>query len=471
MLFNSYLFILLFLPLCLLGYFLLNRTGRGLPGVLFLVGMSLWFYGSQNPALLGLIGGSVAVNFLLHRLMGRFPKAGKPLLILGIVLNLGCLVYFKYMDFFIGTLNTLLGTSLAFLEIALPLGISFFTFQQLSFLIDSYHGKVESCSFPEYACYVCFFAQLVAGPIVSHEELIPQLRNPEQKRPDPGNLSAGLWLFVIGLSKKVLLADFLGILVNWGYENLTILTRWEALLTILGYTFQIYFDFSGYCDMALGCARMLNLDLPLNFRTPYRAVTITEFWERWHMTLTRFFTRYVYIPLGGNRRGTLRTCGNVMVVFLVSGLWHGASWSFVLWGALHGVFSVITRLCHGFRKVPKWLTALVTALFLNVTWILFRSESLPDTLLLLSRLKVPGFLGETLLTAVKEQLDLPLSVLPFFILGMYLLCGLLCLLPKCAAESLGDFKPTRGKALACALLLALCLVSLSGVSTFLYFNF
>ena len=347
---------------------------------MFLLTMSLWFYGYFNASYILILLGSIVCNFLFSRgLLNCKKELKKCLLTLAVSFNLGLLFYFKYYNFFIENVNVLFQTDLVMKNILLPLGISFFTFQQLSYIIDSYHGEIPQYDFLNYASYVAYFPQLVAGPIVSHDELIPQYMEEDRKKINWENISRGLYIFVCGLGKKILLADKLGNVVNWGFSNIADLGSSDAVFVMLAYTFQIYLDFSGYCDMAVGLGKMMNFDLPLNFDSPYKSCTIVEFWDRWHITLTRFFTKYVYIPLGGNRRGRLRTYLNIMVVFLLSGLWHGASWSFVLWGFFHGIFSVITRRWQlFFERIPKIIGWGITFLFLNLTWVLFRAETVYD---------------------------------------------------------------------------------------------
>ena len=352
--FNSYFFVLFFLPLTLFGYFFLGRIGKEKLSKVYLLLMSLWFYGYFNLSYLGIICGSIVVNFLFSRVMERRKDAGtdtKLFLILGICFNVAVIFYFKYFDFFISNINAVFGSDFAMRNILLPLGISFFTFQQISFMVDSYKGETKGYSFLDYALFVAFFPQLVAGPIVLHSELIPQFHDSSRHRVNFDNLSRGIILFTRGLGKKILIADTFGRAVDWGFSWAAIassgqdaLSFYEVIIVMLSYTFQIYFDFSGYSDMAIGLGAMFNLDLPVNFNSPYKALSISDFWKRWHMTLTRFLTRYIYIPLGGNRKGKVRTYINVMTVFLVSGIWHGANWTFILWGVLHGGFQCINKL-------------------------------------------------------------------------------------------------------------------------------
>ena len=326
--FNSYIFILLFLPLTVIGYFGLHRLGKEKAAKIFLLLMSLWFYGYFNASYLLIISGSILVNFCIAKIMEKTEGIQrKSLLALGIIFNVALIFYFKYYDFFISNINIAFGTDFVLRRIVLPLGISFFTFQQISFIVDSYKGQTKGYSFWEYALFVAFFPQLVAGPIVLHSELIPQFRDENRWKPDYDNLSRGVMMFARGLAKKVLIADTFGNAVNWGFNQAAAipvgegaLTSPEILIVMLSYTFQIYFDFSGYSDMATGLAAMFNFKIPQNFNSPYKALSIADFWKRWHMTLTRFLTTYIYIPLGGNRKGKVRTYVNTMIVFLVSGI-------------------------------------------------------------------------------------------------------------------------------------------------------
>lgn len=347
MLFNSFIFIFLFLPLAFCGYFLLNHFRKYQAAKCFLVVMSLWFYAYFRLSYLWIILLSMAVNYLVHCLLVK-RRYVRGILCCGILFNLGLLFYYKYFDFLVENMNLLFHTQLSLPGILLPLGISFFTFQQIAFLADSAGGRVPRQKMMDYALFVTFFPQLIAGPIVSQEEMLPQFQDPAAKRIQAENVYRGLRIFVLGLSKKVLLADVFGQAANWGFQYYTVLDGLNTFVAIL-YTIQIYFDFSGYCDMARGIGYLFNIRIPVNFLSPYKSKNILEFWDRWHITLTRFFTRYLYIPLGGSRKGMLRTCVNVLLVFLVSGFWHGAGWSFIVWGLLHGVLSVLTRLWRKLR--------------------------------------------------------------------------------------------------------------------------
>lgn len=500
MLFNSYLFILFFLPVTLLGYFALNKYAygkEGLPGVIWLFLMSLWFYGYEKPVYLILILGSILVNFAVGRVIGEYKRRKKPgreklVLTTGIVFNLGLLFYFKYMDFFLDMLEGFLEKDW-YMGIALPLGISFFTFQQISYIVDCYREKEGlHYHFFEYAAYVTFFPQLVAGPIVMHSELLPQLKKRENKTINFANMSRGLYAFALGLGKKVLLADTLSKLVNVGFVDIGALNSASSIVVMLAYTLQIYFDFSGYCDMALGMGYMFNVELPINFNSPYKAKSISEFWSRWHMTLTRFFTHYAYIPMGGSRKGKLRTYANTLIVFLLSGLWHGANWTFILWGALHGVFMTMEKMGKDLGvRLPSGRLGravslgygILTFLFVNVAWLLFRAASIADWKRILERLfsgewersqKLMEVVEKLVEVRILENLGLrgvfdQYPLLPM--VGIFLLLLFAIFFMKNTQEKLAEEKYTLQRSLITVFLLVWCVISLSDVSEFLYFNF
>lgn len=484
MLFNSYIFVLAFLPICIMGYFALNHFGKFALAQIFLLGMSLWFYGYNNIYYLFVIISSVVINYCIYILIIKCKgnKYSKAFMIAGVIINIGILLYFKYVDFFIDNINTVFKTDIGFLEIALPLGISFFTFQQIGFVVDAYREEIPKCNFLNYACFVTFFPQLIAGPIVSHDELIPQFLDSEKKKLNMDNLAKGIYIFVIGLAKKVLMADMFGKLVTYGYNVSDYLNSLSAIIVMLAYAFQIYFDFSGYCDMAVGIGKMLNIDLPQNFDSPYKALTITEFWERWHKTLTRFFKKYVYIPLGGSRKGAVRTYVNVIIVFLISGFWHGASWNFVLWGGIHGLFVVITRRFSGFfNKLHPALNWLITFSFFNVTLVIFRADTIPQAITILGKAVSWDFSGVD--TALFELISSPelseiLSIFsleqkyPPILLTAYFAVALLTVLgSRNACEKMQSFRPTAFNMMTTLFLLVWSVFSFAGISIFLYFNF
>lgn len=480
MLFNSYIFILLFLPLCIIGYFCLNHFKKFKTAQIFLLGMSLWFYGYFNVQYLWIISFSVLFNYAIYCFLCK--KKEKKILILALAVNIGLLLYFKYTDFFIITANKIFKSNFNLLNIVMPLGISFFTFQQISFIVDAYKGEVPKYSFLHYACYVTYFPQLIAGPIVTHDELIPQFMDESKKNINWENLAKGIYIFVLGLAKKVLIADKFGNAVNWGYSNISSLHSIDAIIVMLGYTFQIYFDFSGYCDMAIGIGKMMNIDLPVNFNSPYKATTITEFWDRWHITLTRFLTKYIYIPLGGNRKGELRTYLNIFIVFFISGFWHGAGMSFIAWGIFHGIFSIITRRFKTFvKKIPAAVNWIITFAFLNVTWVFFRAPTLKHALNLLihtlnfqsvnTNSELIDNFNVEVIKILSQSIGLPnfssiIGLAIFFISAFFIV---LCC--KNAYEKMQKLRLNIFSAFETAFLIFWCLSSFSGISTFLYFNF
>jgi len=387
MLFNSYSFIFLFLPVVLLGFHLIGKQGHHRVAIAWLVGASLFFYGWWNPAYLGLMLVSIFFNYGVGVALGGAPKQPnkKPVLIFGVIINLGLLAYFKYANFFVDNLNNVAGTNIVLEQIILPLAISFFTFQQIAYLVDAWRGETREYNFLHYCLFVTFFPQLIAGPIVHHKEMLPQFAKDLVYKLRSKNLAIGLTIFAIGLFKKVVLADGMAVYATPVFDAAeagVVLTFFEAWGGALAYTFQLYFDFSGYSDMAIGIARMFGIRLPLNFNSPYKATSIIEFWRRWHITLSRFLKDYLYIPLGGSRKGKPRRYANLMITMILGGLWHGAGWTFVLWGALHGFYLIVN---HGWRaifkgrnktKIGSFFAWIITFFSVVVSWVPFRAESM-----------------------------------------------------------------------------------------------
>lgn len=393
MLFNSYPFLLIFLPITLLGAVLLNRWAARPVSLAWLVGMSLVFYGWSDPSLVVLMGGSILGNYfcgrcLIHqKQLGHFGR--KTMLTLGIVGNLAFIGYYKYAGFALQNLAVFFPADWSLPQIALPLGISFYTFQQIAYLVDAYRGEVRDHCLLDYSLFVVFFPQLIAGPIVHHRDMLDQFRRPTRFPLSWDNFSIGMTIFTIGMAKKVLLADgfapFATALFTAAEQGRS-LSLLEAWIGTLCYTFQLYFDFSGYSDMAIGLARLFAIRLPINFDSPYKATDIIDFWRRWHITLSQFLRDYLYIPFGGNRCGKFRRHGNLLLTMLLGGLWHGAGWTFVLWGGLHGLMLIGN---HAIRSVLKtigiswpehWTTRclarVVTLVCVSATWVLFRANSL-----------------------------------------------------------------------------------------------
>lgn len=396
MLFNSYIFMFVFLPVVWGLYAISLRLSWRLASPV-LAAASLFFYGWWDSRFLPLLIMSILVNFLLGRRIetanaANHIKTARFWLIVGIVGNLGALGFFKYANFFLENVSTLAGEAFPILQVVLPIGISFFTFQQIAYLVDVRQGKSDRYRLMDYAVFVAFFPQLIAGPIVHHREMMPQFMG--GRRLLANDVAIGIAIFVAGLFKKVVIADNLSrfaspvfIAADSGADVTTI----EAWGGVLAYTFQIYFDFSGYCDMAIGLGRMFGIRLPVNFYSPYKAGSIVEFWRCWHITLSRFLRDYLYIPLGGNRYGRSRRYGNLITTMVLGGLWHGAGWGFVIWGALHGaylcvnhalqilaahnrVFAVVTR--------QRWLGWLLTFFAVVIAWVFFRATSLDGALTL-----------------------------------------------------------------------------------------
>jgi len=503
MLFNSYEFLLLFLPVALAGWFILGKFAGLRCAQVWLVAASLFYYGWWNPWYLILIIGLTVVNYGWGRLLAQRAAAGLPrgaLLALGVALNLGMLGYFKYANFFVDNADALLGVNWVLNKVILPLGISFFTFQKIGYLVDCYRGLVPTGDFLSFALFVVFFPQLIAGPITHHGEVIPQFSQPEVTRLRWQNLAVGLTMLIFGLAKKVLLADPLSARIGEMFgaasagQPMPLGGAWYA---VLAYALQIYFDFSGYSDMAIGLARLFNITLPQNFNSPYQSVNIVEFWRRWHMTLSRFLRDYLYIPLGGNRRGDLRRQINLVITMFLGGLWHGANWTFAAWGLLHGLYLVLnhawletkTKL-SGLARLPA-LLRLTTARALTfgavlLAWVLFRSSNFSAAIVMLQTLAGHGPTiladGTTPISAPGSARWLWLVLLygwAFFgpnsqtvcarfqpVLGMDEASSKPGFLSKWLAWS-----PTPAWAISAGIILVACLLSLSTISEFLYYQF
>ncbi len=403
MLFNSYVFMFAFLPVVLAGFALLRRLENLNAAILWLTVASLFFYGWWKPEFLLLILTSIVANLIFGRILMRMPgqaKAARFVLIAGLVFNLGLLGYFKYADFFVSNVNVVFGAGWTLPQVLLPIGISFITFQKIAFLVDAYRGQVKNFSVLNYCFFVTFFPQLIAGPIVHHAEVMPQLKD-APRRDFSQDLSIGLSIFIIGLFKKVVIADTLAVYADAGYASIgagQTLDFASAWVTVLSYSLQLYFDFSGYSEMAVGLGRMFGIKLPVNFLSPYKSASIVEFWRRWHITLSRFLRDYLYIPLGGNRHGPARRYLHLGLVMLLGGLWHGANWTFAVWGALHGLMLAIN---HAWAALPLSQTrlfrnalahaafVLLTFILVTLAWVPFRSQTLSQAMTMLAFL-VPG---------------------------------------------------------------------------------
>jgi D-alanyl-lipoteichoic acid acyltransferase DltB (MBOAT superfamily) len=398
MLFNSYQFIFLFLPIALTGYFVLGRVGNLAP-VIWLALASLAFYSASNWQFVALLLASVAFNYVIGMLLISKRLRSGPrfaVLTIGVAGDLLVLGTFKYAGFLVANLNVIFATGLT-LNILLPVGISFYTFTQIAFLVDAYRGNVARYGLPHYALFVTYFPHLIAGPILHHKDMIPQFERAEAKHPDPHLILCGLMIFAIGLFKKTCLADGIQPLVALAFGPATP-TFDHAWIGALAYSFQLYFDFSGYSDMAIGISLMFEIFLPLNFNSPYKATSIIDFWRRWHMTLSQFLRDYLYIPLGGNRRGRVLRYVNLMITMVLGGLWHGAAWTFAAWGALHGAYLCINHAWNNFGPaIPPRLARpaniaafILTFLSVVVAWVFFRADSMLSAMTILSRMANPA---------------------------------------------------------------------------------
>ena len=493
MLFNSPEYIFAFLPLVVFIYFILNKLGHIQIAKISLIAASLFFYGYWNPLYLVLILSSIVVNYgigaLLHRAKLESwsgPVSVKFILACGIVFNLCLLGYYKYADFFIHNINFLLGAELSSLNLLLPLAISFFTFQQIAYLVDCYQFDVYEYDFLSYCLFVSFFPQLIAGPIVHHKEMMPQFFNVKNAFLNLDNVAKGILIFCIGLFKKVVIADTFAVWANAGFGSDQALTFFESWGTSLSYTFQLYYDFSGYTDMAIGAALLFNIKLPINFNSPYKSLNIQDFWSRWHMTLSRWLKDYLYIPLGGNRRGVNRTYFNLMATFVLGGLWHGAGWTFIVWGSLHGLALVIHRLWEKTRiNMPALVAWGITFLFVNFAWVFFRAETLPDATRIIRGML--GFNGvivssdfATLLSSV-TGLGISISttggdalVVTRFCLLFIVVFGMIAFTCRNSIEITREkmrFNFLDSLRVSASLLLTLLLGIASTSSVFLYYNF
>jgi len=519
MLFNSYEFLFFFLPLTLAGFFAIGHYSRPL-AALWLFAASLFFYGWWNPAYVSLLVASILFNFAIGTAISQEHRRGSQrrsnwLLFAGVAGDLALLGYYKYANFFVSNADRLLGADWQVGTIILPLGISFFTFTQIAFLVDAHRGEVKESNFIHYGLFVTYFPHLIAGPVLHHKEMMPQFGEPRTYRLHWENLSVGLTVFVIGLFKKVVLADGVAPFatpVFHAAEQGATLTLLEAWCGALAYTLQLYFDFSGYSDMAIGLSRLFGIRLPLNFDSPYKATSIIDFWRRWHMTLSRFLRDYLYFALGGNRKGPALRHLNLMLTMLLGGLWHGAGWTFVIWGALHGFYLVLN---HGWRQLRAMVAgvkpvgalerlagSLLTFVAVVVGWVFFRAADTHAAGRILTAMA--GANGISVpkswdfawpLHAGLERLGLnaplvwpasqfdPSGASPYWIAALLLAVWALpntqefmdryppALNLRQTPSRLPKWSPQPYWALACGTMALIALIHMSGVSEFLYFQF
>lgn len=484
MLFNSFTFIFLFLPLVCGLYYLLLRYRRVVSAKVLLISASLFFYSWWSVNYLPILIFSLVFNFLVGNAIQNnlLNQRAKLAFISGVFVNLLLLGYFKYADFFIDNLNTVLEHDVGKLELLLPLAISFFTFQQIAYLADCYKGQVKEYDFLNYSLFVTFFPQLIAGPIVHHKEMMPQfMQNRWNYRIKYQNISSGLFIFSMGLFKKVVIADTFAVIATNGFDNAETLNLVEAWVTSLSYTFQLYFDFSGYTDMAIGAALLFNIRLPDNFNSPYKALDIQDFWRRWHMTLSRFLRDYIYIPLGGSRVGNVVTYRNVIVTFFLGGIWHGAGWTFIIWGLIHGAAMVTHNLwAQSGLRLNKYVAWFVTFNFINISWVFFRAKDFSSANKVLSSM----FSGDFILDYHWQELPALVhidglnfgpwlqniyaenKVILYIVLSLVLVSTM-----KNSNEVLRSLELRKRSAIFASLLFVMSVLSMNKASEFLYFNF
>jgi D-alanyl-lipoteichoic acid acyltransferase DltB (MBOAT superfamily) len=519
MLFNSYSFILLFLPVTFAVFFAIGARSP-LYASAWLAAASLFFYGWWNPVYVFLLLASIAFNYSVGAALARghegaSGRASKSVLAFGISADLALLAYYKYANFFLDAAASVAGSGgLSLGEIVLPLGISFFTFTQIAFLVDTYQGKVRERNFIHYVLFVTYFPHLIAGPVLHHKEMMPQFADPSNYRPKPDRIAVGLTFFTIGLFKKAVLADGIAPYANEAFRALSdgqTLTFFEAWGGALAYSFQLYFDFSGYSDMAIGLSWLFGVRLPLNFDSPYKAVNIIDFWRRWHMTLSRFLRDYLYIALGGNRKGPVRRYANLLITMLLGGLWHGAGWTFVIWGGLHGLYLVLNHAWHGLRTqlgsppgddglAGRIAGRALTFLAVVIAWVFFRADNVHDAVGMLAGMA--GLHGIALPTGLASPLGPLAGALSKLGVGFDLggganfvltyawtfgLAAIAFFLPNAQQlmsrhdgtltqgatprDSRLGWTPTRRWALAMGVMLGAGLLTLARVTEFLYFQF
>ena len=513
MLFNSYEFILVFVPVVWLLYYLTRSLAGFRPAAAILVLASLFFYAYWYPPYIVIILASIGVNFAFGRLISRQDierSRRKLLLVLGVSFNLALLFYYKYFGFLAGEYASVFWNESLDFTILLPIGISFYTFQQIAFLADSYKQSTRHYDFISYCLFVTFFPQLIAGPIVHHSEMMPQFREARARRVNPGDVATGLTIFAIGLFKKVMIADSLSLYASPVFaaaDSGVSVTMMEAWLGTLAYSLQLYFDFSGYSDMAIGLAKMFGITLPFNFNSPYKATSITEFWRRWHMTLSRFLRDYLYVPLGGNRKGEGRRYANLMITMLLGGIWHGAGWGFAIWGLLHGLYLACNHLFQKLcaqrpglaRLMPGPLAWGITFLAVVLAWVPFRATTLDGALGLWSSMFAMNDIGIPRLAIAMLGLQENLGPLAAFLTGgenviefqdwartgipLIALSAIVALFAPNSQTLVGlvapanrldrtiAFAPSRRWAALTAVLLLVCLNSMNSVTEFMYFQF
>ncbi len=481
MVFNSFSFIFIFLPLTVCGFYALAGKNMRWAAVWLLLA-SLFFYGSWDYRYIPILLSSVLVNYWAgRRIIAAERLSRRGWLTVSISFNLLLLCFFKYVNFFILSINDVTGTGIPVVNIILPIGISFFTFTQISFLVDAYHEKIKNIDFIHYLLFASYFPYIVAGPILHHQEMLPQFADSSKYRASAGNFATGIAIFTFGLAKKLLIADNLASAMTPVFADGNP-QFFQAWLGMLAYTLQLYFDFSGYSDMAVGVSRLFGFQIPINFNSPYKATSVSDFWQRWHISLSRFLRNYLYIPLGGNRQGQLTRYRNLLLTMLLGGLWHGANWTFVIWGGLHGLYLCVQ---HGWQfmigareKSPSRVITIakqaLTLVAVMVAWCFFRAPDVPSALAVLA-----GMAGRNGISPVTE-LD-PLGY------GMLLISAFIAFCmpntnelflahpqrPNSASSSLPGrtWVPNRRWGIAVGAIFALCVLSIERTNDFIYAQF
>lgn len=480
MVFSTYIFLLVFLPIVLIVYFGMARFTNRTVQHIFLIGASLVFYAYAHISYVWIITASVVVNYLCAKIIASIKEdkslKRKAVFVFSILFNVGLISYYKYYNFILQNINVVFDTEFTLRYIILPIGISFFTFQQIAYQISIWKREENVPRFLDYTLFITFFPQLVAGPIVFSQDVMSQYQDDKNRFFNINNFTKGLFIFCIGLFKKAVLADSIAIIADNGFDsNVAGLSFGGAWIISLAYTMQIFFDFSGYSDMAIGLGKMMNIELPVNFYSPYKSKSITEFWKRWHITLGRSLAVLIYYPLGGNRKGYARTCINLFMVFLVSGIWHGAAWTFVIWGVAHGVVRILEKIFDKqIPKVPSLIRIFFTFMFVNAAWVLFRASSFDKALSILKKMFTPdsiSFEGIGNL-AIDGILTYPSVVHTTYIL---LLLGVLLAITfgfkKNSVDLYNSFKPKMRYAIVSSILLCVSIIHMSKAGAFIYFNF
>lgn len=400
--FNSYFFVLCFLPCVIFSYFLLQKCKAVNLAKILLITLSLYFISYAGVKNLIFLSFGIFVNFLIARIIKKDKDSNlkKIVFFLGIIVNVGILCYTKYSHFVVYNLEKRIGIHWEIEDIFIPLGISFVTFQQIAYLTDVYREKIEKINLLDYILYVVYFPKYIQGPIAQYSGFEKEINNPENGKFSSDNFAYGIWLFATGLGKKVLLADVFSKAVGWGIGySIDHMTAMDAILVMLSFTFQIYFDFSGYSSMAIGISKMLNISLPDNFDSPYQSLSVIDFWKRWHISLTDFLREYLYIPLGGNKKGIVRYYFNMFLVFFISGIWHGAAWTYIIWGCLQGIAYCLNKAFYKqWEKINHVLQWILTFIFINISWLFFRALSVSQAVDILKKI------GRMENTAISEGL-------------------------------------------------------------------